>query len=134
MGGGVIWLFLCAPMLVISGRKMNIDLPGMLQDDDENAGFVSSSDDNLFEHDLLDLGKALHCSRTVQMTSVTTTVMMNVRLMKITATCSNQPRTTETRKSAIEPIKKVRPRNRNDREKYFILKRWHEEPPWSVKD
>ena len=34
---------------VIHSHAMNIDLPGALRNDDEDPGFVSSSDDNLSE-------------------------------------------------------------------------------------
>ena len=47
---------LCAHVIVIH-RLMHTDLPGVFHYDGEDASCVSSSDDKLSEHDLLDLGE-----------------------------------------------------------------------------
>ena len=44
--GGIMWPLLCAPVLLIYRSTMNIDLRGVLHNDDEDRGCVSSSDDS----------------------------------------------------------------------------------------
>mmetsp|Transcript_18336 Transcript_18336/g.29163 ORF Transcript_18336/g.29163 Transcript_18336/m.29163 type:complete len:89 (-) Transcript_18336:149-415(-) len=66
---------------VVRNSAMNIDLPGALCNDDEDPGFASSSDDNLSEHDHLDLGEGFALLTTDGMNILVAVVLMNTVLM-----------------------------------------------------
>ena len=51
---------------MIYGRAVIVDLCGVLHNDDEDAACVSSSDDDLSEHRLLDVRRSFALFRRVQ--------------------------------------------------------------------